>query len=274
MIMRKGFLFAFLCMTLALSTSCNGQSGEKGTEVLLQTTAGDIRIRLYDDTPGHRDNFVRNVKEGLYDGVAFHRVIRSFMIQTGDPATRPGHEGDTTGVDSTIPAEVVFPKYYHRRGVVAAAREDDDVNPKKESDARQFYIVTGRCHDESAMLGFERTRQDRAEQALFVKKQQAHTEELEALRKARKSGELSDLLERLQDEARMEVGENPPVPYTREQRRVYRTQGGAPWLDGEYTVFGEVVEGMKAVLAIERVKTDKADCPVEDVRIVKASVVE
>lgn len=272
--MRKLLLLTLLSITLALSTSCNGQNGEKETEVLLQTTAGDIRIRLYNETPGHRDNFVKNVKEGLYDGVTFHRVIRSFMIQTGDPSTRPGHEGDTTGVDPTIPAEFKFPQLYHRRGVVAAAREDDDVNPQKASDARQFYIVTGRCHDESAMLGFERGRQDKAEQVLFMKKQQAHADELEALRKARKSDELSNLLEKLQDEARMEVGENPPAPYTQEQRRVYRTQGGAPWLDGEYTVFGEVVEGMKAVLAIEKVKTDKSDRPVEDVRIVKASVVE
>lgn len=272
--MNRILPLALLLLTLALSASCNGQSGEQETEVLLQTSKGDIRIRLYNDTPGHRDNFVRNVRVGLYDGVSFHRVIRSFMIQTGDPDTRPGHEADTLLPDSTIPAEIVCPQHFHRRGVVAAAREDDDVNPGKASDAAQFYIVTGRCHDETAMLNLERGRREQAEQRLFQQKQQEHADEIEALRRAHQPDKLSDYLEKLQDDARYEVGENPPAPYTQEQRRAYRIEGGAPWLDGEYTVFGEVVEGMKAVLAIEKAKTDKADRPLEDIRILKATVVE
>lgn len=272
--MNRILTLVLLLLTLALSSSCNGQSGEQETEVLLQTSKGNIRIRLYNDTPGHRDNFVRNVKAGLYDGVTFHRVIRSFMIQTGDPSTRVGHEADTLQPDSTIPAEFVYPKYFHRRGVVAAAREDDDVNPDKASDAKQFYIVTGRCHDETAMLNLEHNRKEQAEQLLFQQKVQEHAEEVEALRKAHEPDKLSDFLEKLQDEARYEVGENPPAPYTQEQRRAYRIEGGAPWLDGEYTVFGEVVEGMKAVLAIEKAKTDKSDRPLEDIRILKATVVE
>lgn len=272
--MRTLLSIPLLILCLLLSASCNGQSGEKETEVLLQTTKGDIRIRLFNDTPGHRDNFIKNVRAGLYDGVTFHRVIRSFMVQTGDPSTRVGHEGDTIQPDSTIPAEFVFPKYFHHRGVVAAAREGDDINPQKASDAKQFYIVTGKFQGDEALTGIEQQRQQQLEQTIYDKKMKAHADEAEALRKARKMDDLSDLLEKLQDEARLEASENPPLTFTPEQRRAYRTEGGAPWLDADYTVFGEVVEGMKAVLEIEKAETDKNDKPLQDIRIVKATVVE
>ena len=277
-----------LTICLALATSCNGQNEQKETEVLLETTAGEIRIKLYNDTPGHRDNFVKNVREGMYDGVTFHRVIRSFMIQTGDPATRnEGQQGKDNGqrttdngtqtTDSmgpTIPAEIKFPKYFHKRGVVAAAREGDDVNPDKASDAFQFYIVTGRFQNEEALAGFELRRKEARVQAVYAKKMQAHQAELEAMRKMRNRDGVSNLLEKLLDEARIEVDDLPEdtFEYTTEQQRAYRTYGGAPWLDGDYTIFGEVVEGMKTVLDIEKVKTDGNDKPLKEIRIVKATV--
>ncbi len=279
--MKKGILTMLLLSSLVLSVSCNGQSGEKETEVLLQTTAGDIRIRLFNDTPRHRDNFIKNVKAGLYDGVSFHRVIRYFMIQTGDPNTRAGHEqelaaaeADTAGLGDTISAEIVYPKYYHKRGMIGAARQGDDINPTKASDAYQFYIVTGRFQDELVLANYESQRKRLMVDTRFAEKQQEHAAELDALRKARDFDKLSDALEELQYQAQTEVDNNPPTPYTQAQKRDYRAFGGAPWLDGAYTIFGEVVEGMKVVQTIEKTKTGEGDRPLKDLRIIKASIVD
>ena len=277
--MKKTTLLLVLCLGLFAASSCNGQNGEKEQEVLLETTAGNIRIRLFNDTPGHRDNFLKNVREGLYDGVSFHRIIRGFMIQTGDPNTRPGHEADLAAAQSdsaapspTIPAEIVYPKYFHKRGMVAAAREGDEVNPDRRSDATQFYIVTGKFQNEAAMASYVQARNERAVERLYEKKVQENAEELEDLRRARKMNKLSDKLESLLDMARLEVSQNPPGDYGPEQIRAYRTVGGAPWLDEEYSIFGEVVEGMKVVLDLEKTKTDANDRPVKDVRVVKATI--
>ncbi len=273
------------CISLLLWTfclmciGCNSQDGEKETEVVFETTAGDIRVKLYNDTPGHRDNFIANVQSGFYTGVTFHRVIRNFMIQTGDPKTRPeGYEvkvdanGDT--IAERIPAEFVYPTHFNKRGVLAAARDGDDENPERASDKYQFYIVTGKNCNEDDLNGYEKAREQRDADALFFKKQLEHKEELDALRAARNTQKLSDTLEKLQDEARYQVSENPPLTYTNEQRKAYKIYGGAPWLDGEYTVFGEVVEGMKTVEAIQKVKTNGEDKPLAEIRIKKAYVVE
>lgn len=260
-------------------TGCNSKSGDNETEVVFETTAGDIRVKLYNDTPGHRDNFVKNVKSGMYTNVTFHRVIRNFMIQTGDPKTRPeGYEvkldqnGDT--IPERIPAEFVYPTHFNKRGVLAAARDGDDENPERASDKYQFYIVTGKvCHEED-LRGYEKAREQRDAEALFMKKQMEHKDELDALRAKRDRNGLSDKLEKLQDDARFEISENPPITYTKEQQKAYKLYGGAPWLDGEYTVFGEVVEGMKTVETIQKVKTNADDKPLAEIRIKKAYVVE
>lgn len=270
--MRK--LIIGLLSMLFIATACNGQTGEKEQEVVLETTLGEIRIKLYNDTPIHRDNFLKNVREGKYDGCTWHRIIRSFMVQTGEqPSDR---DKDTTFVDSAnwLPAEIHFPQHYHKRGVVAAAREDDGVNPQKKSDPHQFYIVTGRNYNEDGLIELDEINKAKAAERLFNKKVEAKKAELEALRAAREMDKLSDALEKLLNDAEYEVSENPPAPYNKEQRRSYRTYGGAPWLDGEYTIFGEVVEGMKTVLALEKVKTDDNDRPLSDVKVIRAYVVE
>ncbi len=262
-----------------MCVGCNSQNGDNETEVVFETTAGEIRVKLYNDTPGHRDNFIANVNSGMYTGVTFHRVIRNFMVQTGDPKTRPeGYEvpldaeGDT--IPERIPAEIVFPTHFNKRGMLAAARDADDENPKRESDKYQFYIVTGKTCSEDDMNGYESAREQREAEALFMKKQMEHKEELDALRAARNTNALSDKLEKLQDEAKYEISENPPITFSKELRKAYKIYGGAPWLDNEYTVFGEVVEGMKTVETIQKVKTNSADVPLAEIRIKKAYVVE
>lgn len=269
-----------LCMGLAalacMATSCNGQNKSDEPEVVLETTLGEIRVRLYNDTPLHRDRFLQNVRNGLYDGKTWHRIIRNFMIQTGEQPARIDANGDTLQIDTAdmIPAEIRYPQHFNRRGVLAAAREGDDVNPNRKSDPTQFYIVTGRAYQDDALRELDAARTQQAATRLYNQKVAANAEKLEALRKARNTQGLSNMLEKLLDEAKYETSKNPPAPFNEEQKRAYRINGGAPWLDGEYTVFGEVVEGMKTVLAIEKVKTDANDRPLTEVKITKAYIVE
>ena len=181
-------------------------------------------------------------------------------------------KGDT--IPETISAEIVWPVHANVRGAVAAARESDDTNPERASDKFQFYIVTGRTCTDDDLNGYETGRAQRDADILYAKKQEEHKDELDKLRAARDKYGISDLLEKLQDEARYEMSENPPITYPNDLRRRYKVNGGAPWLDNEYTVFGEVVEGMKTVETIQKVKTDGADKPLTEIRIVKAYVVE
>ena len=274
--MKRIFLL-ILCVSFLTLTSCNGQSDdkEKDIEVMIETTKGNIRVKLYNDTPIHRDNFLKNVREGRFDGCVWHRIIRNFMIQTGDIATSVKGMKDSSEIDSShwIKPEILFPTHFHKRGALAAARSDDDENPERKSDRFQFYIVTGRVFSDAGLVELDETNEERAAQRLFEKKKEQNIDKLDQLRKKRDTQGVSDMLERLLDQAREEVSKNPPVSFTQEQRRFYRSLGGAPWLDGEYTVFGEVVEGMKSVLDIERVKTDKSDHPMSDVRVLKAYVI-
>lgn len=268
--MKKAF---FLLLSLVLFSSCSGQKRDGGdTEVILETTLGDVHIVLFDDTPLHRDNIVENVKNGVYDGVMFHRVIRNFMVQTGDPMTKVDAGDSLTG--KRIQAEIVYPKYYHRRGMVGGARDGDEENPERGSDPFQFYIVTGKTCSEPDLDGYESAREEREAQRLFESLCEKHKAEIDDLRAARQPRRLSDRLESLLDEARLQVSERPPLTFTKAQRSAYRSKGGAPWLDGEYTVFGEVVEGMAVVEKIQKIKTNEQDVPLAEVRILRAYVKE
>jgi peptidyl-prolyl cis-trans isomerase B (cyclophilin B) len=195
-------------------------------DVVLETTFGNMRISLYDETPLHCDNFIKLVNEGFYDGQIFHRVINNFMIQTGDPDTKNAKSNvryGSGGPSYTIPAEFI-PEYYHKKGVLAAARQGDNVNPQKESSGSQFYIVQGKKYTDAELNAFEQRGMH--------------------------------------------------IPFTQEQREIYKSRGGTPHLDYSYTVFGEVIEGLEIIDLIAATPTDNFDRPVEDVKILKMYTVK
>lgn len=200
------------------------------TEVLFETTEGNIRIALYDETPLHRDNFLKLTRMHVYDSLLFHRVIKNFMIQSGDTNSKnakPGQRLGTGDFDYTQEPEFRLPQIFHRRGCVAMAREPDAVNPDMRSSACQFYIVWGKRFS---------------------------------------SAEIEKAQERL------DTMTHGRVKLTQEMIKVYKSVGGTPHLDGQYTVFGEVTEGLDVVERIQKAETDEFDRPFEDIRILRATV--
>ena len=272
-----------ICLAFIALTACSAGSkkqtnhhmeNEKRTLVKLETTMGNITVALYNETPKHRDNFIKLVKEGVYDSTLFHRVIKQFMIQAGDPDSKTASDTAMLGsgdVGYTIPAEF-NPKFFHKKGVLAAARQGDDVNPEKASSGCQFYIVTGRKFTEPQLLGMENKINEQREEALFDSLARQHMKEIYKMRKAGDNAGLLELQDTLEAQARELADKEEKFRFTPEQIKAYSTVGGAPHLDGSYTVFGEVTEGMEVVENIEIAKTNRADRPVENIRILKASI--
>ena len=272
-----------ICLAFIALTACSAgpkkqtnhhMENEKRTLVKLETTMGNITVALYNETPKHRDNFIKLVKEGVYDSTLFHRVIKQFMIQAGDPDSKNASDTAMLGsgdVGYTIPAEF-NPKFFHKKGVLAAARQGDDVNPEKASSGCQFYIVTGRKFTEPQLLGMENKINEQREEALFDSLARQHMKEIYKMRKAGDNAGLLELQDTLEAQARELADKEEKFRFTPEQIKAYSTIGGAPHLDGSYTVFGEVTEGMEVVENIEIAKTNRADRPVENIRILKASI--
>lgn len=248
------------------------QTGEKGTVVDIETTLGPIKVLLYDDTPKHRDNFVKLVNEGYYDGVLFHRVIKDFMVQAGDPSSKNAQPGQMLGSgspDYTIEAEILYPRHYHKYGALAAARTGDQVNPERRSSGSQFYIVTGRKVSAREMDHIKQSIVNSQLQNYFQKLVMAHRDEIETMQRADDKEGLEALRQKLIDRTESECH---PDTITPEMEKVYLEKGGTPHLDGQYTVFGEVLEGMETVEKIQAVETGAADRPKEDVRIISMKV--
>lgn len=244
-------------------------------KIEVATTAGNFTILLYGDTPKHRDNFLKLVKEGYYNGTLFHRVIKDFMIQAGDPDSRnaaPGQHLGAGGPDYKIDAEIVYPKHFHKRGALAAARQGDQVNPLKQSSGSQFYVITGRKVYEGEMTQLENSLKNKQLQRIFNNLALAHRDSIIAMQRNGDSAGLKALQDTLIKQTEAEAAKQGTPAVTDEMRQAYTTVGGAPHLDGDYTVFGEVVSGMDVIEKIEKAETDRADRPKEDVRIISMKV--
>ena len=233
-------------------------------KVKIKTTLGDITVRLYDETPIHRDNFVKLVKEGYYDGTLFHRVIKDFMIQGGDPDSKGAPAGKMLGVggpDYTLEAEIKE-NLYHKRGALAAARQGDEVNPERRSSGSQFYIVWGQVYKENQLNQLGKQIRMQKVQDAFNDLAKARREEIMQMRRERNRAGLQELQDQLIAEAENKVGKQG---LTDEQMQLYSTVGGTPHLDGQYTVFGEVEEGLNVVEQIQNTATGRADRPTNDI---------
>lgn len=234
--------------------------------IKIHTTQGDMVVRLYDETPIHRDNFLKLVAEGYYNGTLFHRVIRDFMIQGGDPESVNAPSDKMLGVggpDYTLQAEICD-GLFHRRGALAAARQGDEVNSERRSSASQFYIVWGQTYNAAQLKQLEKQLQMQALQEVFNGLVSEHRAEILQLRKDRNRAGLQELQDALEKQARAILKEKGSL-LTPEQVEVYTTQGGTPHLDGQYTVFGEIEEGLEVVEAIQQLPTRRGDRPVNDV---------
>ncbi len=235
-------------------------------KVKIQTMLGDIVVRLYDETPIHRDNFVKLVKEGYYDGTLFHRVIKDFMIQGGDPDSKGAPASQMLGVggpDYTLEAEIKD-GLFHKRGALAAARQGDEVNPERRSSGSQFYIVWGQVYNEGQLRQFSKQLRMQKVQDAFNALVTAHRPEIMQLRRDKNRTGLQELQDKLVAEAENKVGKEG---LTDEQIKLYSTLGGTPHLDGQYTVFGEVEEGLDVVEMIQHSATGRADRPLDDIEM-------
>ena len=244
--------------------------------VEIKTSVGDITIRLYGETPKHRDNFLKLVNDGFYNDVLFHRVINKFMIQTGDPESKGAPAGKMLGAGGPgydINAEIVYPQFFHKRGALAAARQGDEVNPDRRSSGSQFYIVTGKVYNASQLGQMEKQLQMQQMQAIFNDLASQHRDSIMAMRRNRDQAGLQALQDELVKKTEAEAAKNP-VKLTDAQREAYTTVGGTPHLDGTYTVFGEVVEGMDVVAKIETTATGAQDRPKEDIKIISMKVIK
>lgn len=227
---------------------------------------GDIVVRLYDETPIHRDNFVKLAKEGYYDGTLFHRVIKNFMIQGGDPDSKGAPAGKMLGVggpDYTLQAEIQD-GLFHKRGALAAARQGDEVNPERRSSGSQFYIVWGQVYNENQLRQFSKQLRMQKVQDVFHALASDHRAEIMQMRREKNRAGLQELQDKLVAEAESQVGSDG---LTENQMKLYSTIGGTPHLDGQYTVFGEVEEGLDVVELIQGSATGRADRPLDDIEM-------
>lgn len=257
------------------STEMNDlQTNPGDVKVLLQTSMGDITLLLYGDTPLHTENFVKLVNEGFYNGLLFHRVIDSFMIQGGDPTSKNAPKGKRLGEGDPnyhIDAEILFPRHFHHRGALAAAREGDSTNPERKSSGSQFYIVTGKKFAPAQLDQMEHKAIMRHKQEVFDSLSVQHRDSIMSMRRNRDHAGLEALREQLAAETE-KLTANDSTFFTPEQRDIYMREGGTPHLDGAYTVFGRVISGMDVVDRIQKVETDGYDRPTEDVRIISAKI--
>lgn len=273
----KNKIFSSLFLIFLTWLSCAwvtlyAQNNEN-TQVKIETTHGDITLQLYDETPQHKENFIKLIEEGFYDSLLFHRVINQFMIQGGDPESK-GAEAEVQlgegGPGYTVPAEF-HPHLYHKKGALAAARKGDNVNPEKASSGSQFYIVQGKVFEEKELRDFETKMNQKHRNGIFnellaQEENKPHLKEMKKLQRQQNFAGIDSIAAILepQIDSLLAVRELT-FQFTEKQIELYTTIGGTPHLDGSYTVFGEVIEGLEVVDKIAQVKTNRQNRPIEDV---------
>ncbi len=264
------FIKEGLMLASILLVSCgNAQdNGDKRSIVLIKTDFGDMKVALYNETPKHRDNFLKLAREGYYDGTLFHRVIKEFMIQGGDPDTKnapPDQKLGNGGPGYVIDNEI-NPKLLHKKGALAAARQGDQTNPERKSSGSQFYIVQGVVFPADNLPALEEEGTQRQAQSIMRQLARENEDSMKVYQQTGNKGAFDKLIERLQAEA-LKKARQTPFKLTEEQKQVYTTVGGTPHLDGGYTVFGEVIEGLAVLDSIAAQPTGPKDRPVKDIKM-------
>ena len=270
--MKRYFLVMTIIATLATTSGCAQTSTKekpvKEQKVLIETSMGNIVIKLYDDTPLHRDNFIKLVKSGFYNDLIFHRVINSFMIQGGDPDSKNAEQGKSLGQggpEYQIDAEIFYPKHFHKKGALAAARTSDQINPERKSSGSQFYLVQGKVYTNEELDNMEKSIIMQKSQSIQGKYMQSHRDEYMRLQQSGDSEGMKRLQEQIMQEASGELALIEAYKIPEEVKKAYTTVGGTPHLDDAYTVFGEVIEGLDVIDKIAAVKTNNQDRPLENI---------
>lgn len=277
---KKNILaFSVITVLFALSASFTSlpENGNSEIKVMIITNQGVIKIRLYNETPLHRDNFVKLVKGHYFDSLLFHRVIRNFMIQGGDPDSKNANPDVFLGEGGpgyTIPAEFNS-NLFHKKGVLAAARESDLDNPSQASSGSQFYIVHGRTYTDSLLKVQAKriTKMKLFNQVLNRTENKQLLEKYKVYAKAEMNDSVKYINDIINKQVEIELSTTQQYMFTDQQIKAYTTIGGTPHLDGSYTVFGEVYEGLEVVNDIAEQKTDKAARPLTDIRIISITLI-
>ncbi len=262
-------------MAVFIFTACNAP--KDGVMLLMETSKGDMKIKLYDETPQHRDNFVKLAEEGFYDGLLFHRVINEFMIQGGDPESKdaaPDAMLGNGGPGYQVPAEIDYPTLFHKKGALAAARMGDNVNPEKKSSGSQFYIVQGKTYNDEGFIEIEKRYENMKRQQLFYETLESYKDTLQSIQESGNQEAFMAMRVKIEEKVDKKLADQPKLSIPDEVKEVYRTVGGVPHLDDSYTVFGEVVEGLEIIDAIAVVNTNQQDRPLEDVKIISVKVIK
>jgi peptidylprolyl isomerase len=270
--MNRYFKKSIFFISLISFISCISTGGNENTSVSLKTSLGEITIKLYDGTPLHRDNFIKLVNTGFYDGISFHRIIKDFMVQSGDPSTKSGNITNLS--DSiktfTIPAEFNS-QYFHKKGALAAARQGNDVNPEMRSSGTQFYIVQGVKLNDDELNQSEQRINSNIKQSRFTSFIKEVSDSLRSIGKSLTDGEIQQIASVKMFQYLTTFKD---YKISDEQRIVYKTVGGTPRLDGTYTVFGEVTKGLDIIDKIAEVQTDNNDKPINDIKIIKMKIIK
>ncbi len=257
-----------LVLSLILYSSCAGLiSDKKETKVEIETSFGTMKFRLYNDTPEHRDNFIKLTKEGYFNELLFHRVIKGFMAQGGDPNSKNAPAGNRLGnggPNYTLAAEIK-PSHFHKKGVLSAARKGNKLNPEKRSSGSQFFIVQGTIYTNEELDLLEQEQNKKITNQKVQEMINSQSEAINRLMKSGQSDSLNLLIADIQEQVEEENRNTPQFKLSPEQRELYTTVGGYPSLDSEYTVFGEMIEGFEVLDKIAEVETDRFDRPLQDI---------